>query len=221
MGSDLPWLAMRSPTTPSNGAFTSASPRFLWAISSWASATDHHRGLVLGGGAGGVERRLRDDVALGQRLLVAEVARRPACVGAGGVEGRLALVDPGLQLVGLEARQHLALGDAIALRAPAPRPAVRRRAPFTIVWSMGWVVPVKRTTSTRPRGLMVCSSAAISSIGRSPGLVDVATAAALPEPLPFFQAKAPPASTTTPATMSEQQLALGGHGRSPFRTKSI
>ena len=87
----------------------------------------------------------------------------------------------------------------------ARRPATR---PFTIVWSTGWVVPVKRTTSTRPRGLMVCSSAAISSIGRSPGFVAVTTAAALPEPLPFFQAKAPPASTTAAAMKTSNNLRL-------------
>jgi hypothetical protein len=40
IGSDSPWLARRSPTTPSNGAFTSASDRFFFAISSWASATE-------------------------------------------------------------------------------------------------------------------------------------------------------------------------------------
>ena len=49
-------------------------------------------------------------------------------------------------------------GVTLSPRAPAPRRGPATRA-LTMVWSIGWVVPVKRTVSTRPRGLIVCSSA--------------------------------------------------------------
>ena len=87
----------------------------------------------------------------------------------------------------------------------ARRPATRA---FTMVWSIGWVVPVKRTVSTRPRGLMVCSSAAISSSGRSAGLARWCSLAAVRRALPFFQARAPPASTTAPARTAMRVLRL-------------
>ena len=73
-----------------------------------------HRCPVLGRGPRLVGGRLRDDVAPGQRLLVGAVARRPARIGTRRIERRLALVDLGLQLAGLEARQQLVLCDPIA-----------------------------------------------------------------------------------------------------------
>ena len=75
-------------------------------------------------------------------------------------------LDLGLELGGLEARQHLAGFVTLSpsrTSTSARRPATRA---LTMVWSTGWVVPVKRTVSTSPRGLMVWTSCAISSSGR-------------------------------------------------------
>ena len=211
---------MRSPTTPSNGALTSASPRFLWAISSWASATDTIEALFSAVGAGGIERRLRDDVALGERLLVAEVARRPARVGAGGVERRLPLVDPGLQLVGLEARQQLALGDAVAFaHQHLGQAAGDARLHDRLVDRLGGAgeahdvdqaarldgVQLGRDQLDRPL-------ARLRRRGDGGGVAG--TLAALP-------GEGAARQHDGGGDDDEQQLALGGHGRSPFRTKSM
>ena len=176
-----------------------------------------HRGPVLGRRARLVGGGLRDDVAVGERLLVGAVARRPAGVGAGGVERRLALVDLGLQLGGLETRQQLVLGHLVAFAdqhfgQPAGDAGLHDR----LVDRLGGAgeahdvdqaarldgVQFGRDQLERPR---------------SPAL---AAAAWVPTRLPVFQAKAPPASTTMPASEGDQDLALGVHGRSPLRKKS-
>ena len=110
IGSDSPWLAMRSPTTPSKGARTSASARFLRATSSWASATATievlFSAVARAWSAADCETMLRAErVSLSAR---SRAAQRE--LGARGIDRRLALVDLRLELGGLEAREQLALG---------------------------------------------------------------------------------------------------------------
>ena len=114
IGSDSPWLAMRSPTTPSNGARHLGVGEVLPGDLELGLGDRDHRGLVLGRRARRIGADCETMLRL-ERVSLSRDGRAPSSeLGARGVERRLALVDLGLQLVGLEAREQLALGDLVA-----------------------------------------------------------------------------------------------------------
>ena len=108
IGSDSPGLARRSPITPSKGATTTASASSLRATSSWASATAICAFLARPRRWPGRAPE-RATMRAGERLLVGAVLLGPFRVGARSFERGHALVDPRLELDGLESRQYLAL----------------------------------------------------------------------------------------------------------------